>query len=134
MRLRLSTLLVSMTLAACGAGAGGSGGSRLPNGDRAVAALEVSDDAFPAAVRDLLASEPGSRDRQTRLAGGEARQRGRASAGVKGHAPHRGPPPRIGGLQLIRMGELQPEMLGPGARDAFRGAAKELSTRGDEGR
>src|SRR5690242_14115788 len=132
MRLRFASLLVSLSLAACGA-AGNTGGSRLPNGERATAAeLEVSEDAFPAAVRDLLASAPRSKERQTRLAGVEARQMVRAAARFKGHASKRGLDTVIGGLELIRMGELQPTMLGPGARDALRGAAKELSTRGDE--
>jgi hypothetical protein len=94
----------------------------------------VSDDAFPAAVRDLLRSAPQSKERAARLAGDEARQMVRAAARFKSHAPQRGLATVVGGLKLFRMGELQPQMLGPSARDALRGASKELATRGDEGR
>jgi tetratricopeptide (TPR) repeat protein len=134
MRLRFASLLISLSLVGCAA-SGDSRGSRLPSGDRAAAAgLEVSDDAFPAAVRDLLASEPRSQERMTRLAGVEARQMARAANRFKGHAPQRALATVIGGLELVRMGELKPQMFGPGGRDALRGAAKELAARGDEGR
>ncbi len=134
MRLRLASLLLSLTVAGCAAGAAGPG-SRLAKGERATApALEVTDDAFPAAVRDLLASEPRSQERMARLSGVLARQMARAASRFKGHAPQRALATVIGGLELVRMGELKPAMLGPSGRDALRGAAKELATRGDEGR
>ena len=135
MRLRFAAPLVALLIAGCGAGANSGPGSRLPNGDLAMAAgLEVSDDAFPRAVRDLLATQPHTKERDARLAGVEARQMVRAAERFKGHAPQRGLATVIGGLELIRLGELNPAMLGPGSRDALRGAAKELSARGDEGR
>ena len=58
----------------------------------------------------------------------------RAAQRFKAHRPARGVAAVTGGLYLIKTGELLPGVLGPSGKDALRAAARELSTRGDEGR
>jgi tetratricopeptide (TPR) repeat protein len=140
--MRASKLLFAViTLTACsssltvGCGGGSGGGARGPHGERATAAdVAVTDDAFAGAVRDLLASDPGSRERAARLDGVEARQMARAAARFKAHDPERGLAAVTGGLYLLRAKELKPTTLGTSAHVALAPAVKELSTRGDEGR
>ena len=108
---------------------------RRTRGIAPAANLAVSDDAFPDAVQALLAAAPGSSERSARLAGVEARQMQRAVARFKNKEPLRGLASVVGGLALVHKGELNPG--DPRARrlpEALRGAARELSTRGDEGR
>jgi tetratricopeptide (TPR) repeat protein len=140
--MRASKLLFAViTLTACsssltvGCGGGSGGGARGPHGERATAAdVAVTDDAFAGAVRDLLASDPGSRERAARLDGVEARQMARAAARFKAHDADRGLAAVTGGLYLLRAKELKPTTLGTSAHTALTPAVKELSTRGDEGR
>jgi tetratricopeptide (TPR) repeat protein len=94
----------------------------------------VSEDAFAGAVRALIEASPGSAERGARLAGVESLQMQRAVARFKRKEPLRGLASVVGGLQLVRKGELNPSILGPAAPEALRGAARELSARGDEGR
>jgi tetratricopeptide (TPR) repeat protein len=96
--------------------------------------MAVSEDAFPEAVRSLIEASPGSAERASRLAGVEARQMERASRRFKKKEPLRGLASLIGGLQLVHKGELSATVLGPDGAEALRGAARELSNRGDEGR
>ena len=124
----------SSLLVACG---GGPSGARVrsAHGERAtVANVAVSDDAFASAVRDLLATAPGTPEREARLAGVEARQMARAAARFKAHSPEGGIASLTGGLYLLRTRELKPTMLAATWRDALVPAARELSQRGDEGR
>ena len=68
-RVSFSSCLRRSSVSACGPGRGRYG-HPAHNAERAtVAGTEVSDEAFAGAVRDLLASEPNSRERQLRLAG-----------------------------------------------------------------
>jgi tetratricopeptide (TPR) repeat protein len=82
----------------------------------------------------LLVSEPGTHERQVRLAGVEARQMARAFARFKMRSAERGLAAVTGGLYLVKPGELTPTLLGPSGPDALRGAAREASVLGDEGR
>lgn len=127
-------LLLSSFLVGCGGG-GLAAGAHPGHGERSTAAnVAVSEDGFASAVRDLLATEPGSPERGARLAGVEARQMARASARFKAHSVDGGLAAVTGGLYLLRTRDLKPEMLTPSWRDALVPAAKELAARGDEGR
>jgi tetratricopeptide (TPR) repeat protein len=126
--------LLALALAAAPVACGG-GGARFPTTDRPLSAgLQVSDEQFSAAVRELLASEPGSPERSARLAGVTSRQLTRVARRFRAHAPERGLDGLAGAMQLARTRELREDALGPDARDALAGAAKELAARGDEGR
>ncbi|WP_394826291.1 hypothetical protein [Pendulispora albinea] len=126
-------MLLSALLVGCGAGSGE--GARSPQGERVTApGLAVTDEAFAGAVRDLLKSEPASKERGMRLAGVEARQMARAAARFRAHAPARGVSALAGGLYLVRTGELTVGILGPHGKEAIGSAAKEYANRGDEGR
>lgn len=94
----------------------------------------VSDEAFASAVRDLLASEPGSRDRSIRLAGVMGRQLARSSFRFRARSPERGLQAISGAFYLARVGDVQKDTLGPHGLDALRASARELSRKGDEGR
>jgi tetratricopeptide (TPR) repeat protein len=138
MRFRLVALAVAFGSLASTLGCGGAplaGGAHLARESNAPdAQLAVSDDAFAEAVRALLAAEPGSAERASRLAGVEARQMERAASRFKNREPRRGLASVLGGLAIVHKGELAPSMLGPFGAEALRGAARELSSRGDEGR
>jgi len=119
----------------CGGAPLAGGGAHLARESNAPdASLAVSDDAFADAVRALLAAAPGSAERASRLAGVEARQMERAATRFKNREPRRGLASVLGGLAIVHKGELAPSMLGPFGADALRGASRELSSRGDEGR
>src|SRR5580658_8089599 len=139
---RTPSLLQSCSLALALAtpwliGCGAHGGVRAPtmHVERAMPPVaEVGDDAFAVAVHDLLVSEPGTAERSVRLGAVEARQMARADARFRAHASERGLAAVSGGLYLVRAGEPVQGSLGPHGVDALRGAVKELSARGDEGR
>src|SRR5580704_10671998 len=127
----LTALLVALE----GCAVHGGGKPAITGAERtAPAAAAVSDDAFAAAVHDLLVSEPGTAERSVRLGAVEARQMARADARFRAHASERGLAAVSGGLYLVRAGEPVQGSLGPHGVDALRGAVKELSARGDEGR
>lgn len=130
-------LAIALCLAsvACGGGANGRYGRPVHNPERVtVASPEVSDDAFAAAVRDLLASEPRSKERALRLQGVVARQMTRAATRFRAREQDRALASLSGAMFLVRSGELTTEMLGPNGYDALKGAAVELAKKGDEGR
>lgn len=116
----------------CGGASAGAGGAR--HAERTTPSAAVSDDAFANAVHDLLESEPKSRDHDTRLAGIEARQAERAAHRFRAHAMERGLEAVVGGLYLVKTGELAENVLGARGRDAVYEAAREFANRGDEGR
>ena len=97
-------------------------------------AAQVDDDAFPAAVHDLLVSDPGSAERAVRLGAVEARQLARAQARFRAHTVDRGLAALSGALYLVRVGEAVPGVFGPNGPEAVASAVHELAFRGDEGR
>lgn len=129
---KFAAFVLASVLVACGPPGPATKVSHPERGTLASAA--VSDDAFAGAVRDLLASEPGSGERETRLGGVAARQMERATARFRSRSADRGLAAVAGGLYLLRTGELGPGTLGAGGPRAIALAAAELSKRGDEGR
>ncbi len=100
----------------------------------AISVPAVSDDAFAAAVRDLLLTNPSKSERLNRLAAVEGRQMTRAADHFHRKAPKPGLRAVTGALLLLREGELRPGLLGDHGVEAVRGAVREVATRGDEGR
>ncbi len=135
MRFALPILVaVSLAAAACGPGRARYG-NPVHHAERATRPdVAVSDEQFPSAVRDLLASEPGSKERQQRLTGVVARQITRVATRFKAKNRETGVSSLAGAMYLVRAGELTPEMLGPSGYDALRSASDEFAKRGDEGR
>ena len=99
-----------------------------------MAGTEVSDEAFAGAVRDLLASEPNSRERQLRLQGVVGRQMARVATRFKAKDRDRAVASLQGAMYLVHAGELNNEMLGSRGYEALRSASEEFAKRGDEGR
>lgn len=128
----LAVLLSAMAMA-CG---GPPPHVRAARAERhAPANVEVSDDAFAGAVRDLLTTEPDSAERHTRLDGVLARQMARAwSRYARKDDKDRSLAAVLGALTLVRTGELQTASLGPNGKDALAAAVRDLAGRGDEGR
>lgn len=121
-------------LSACGPGRGRYG-SPAHNAERVtVAGTEVSDEAFAAAVRDLLASEPNSRERQLRLQGVVGRQMIRVATRFKSKDRDRAVSSLQGAMYLVHAGELKNEMLGSQGYEALHAASEEFAKQGDEGR
>ena len=135
MRFALPVLLaLSLAAAACGPGRGRYG-QPAHHAERVTRAdVAVDDDQFPSAVRDLLASEPQSKERQQRLTGVVARQMSRVSSRFKAKNRENAVSSFAGAMFLVRAGELTTEMLGPNGYDALRSASDEFAKRGDEGR
>lgn len=132
--LLLLAVVAPLTVAACGP-AGGRYGRPAHNAERAtVAGTEVSDEAFAGSVRDLLASEPNSRERQLRLQGVVGRQMVRVAARFKAKDRDRAVASLQGAMYLVHAGELKNEMLGSSGYEALRFASEEFAKRGDEGR
>jgi tetratricopeptide (TPR) repeat protein len=132
-------LLVAAALGGGLAGLAGCarGAARPPatQGERVgPATAEVSDDAFAAAVHDLLLTERGTAERAVRLGAVESRQMARADARFKAHSAARGVSAVTGALYLVHSGEATDKMLGPHGADALRAAAREFAQHGDEGR
>jgi cellulose synthase operon protein C len=126
--------IAPLALAACGPG-NGRYGRPAHNAERAtVAGTEVSDEAFAGAVRDLLASEPNSRERELRLQGVVGRQMVRVAARFKAKDRDRAVASLQGAMYLVHAGELKTEMLGSSGYEALRSASEEFAKRGDEGR
>lgn len=100
----------------------------------APASAEVSDDAFAAAVRDLLVTDPGTPERAVRLKAVEGRQMTRAAARFKAHQAERGLAAVSGGLYLLHAGDPVQGLFGDHGPEALRSAARELALKGDEGR
>ena len=95
---------------------------------------QVNDEAFPAAVHDLLVSDPGTAERAMRLGAVEQRQMTRAQARFTAHASDRGLAAVSGAMYLMRVGEATQSIFGPNGVRALTSAAHELASRGDEGR
>jgi tetratricopeptide (TPR) repeat protein len=127
-------LALSLSTAACGAGRARYGQPAHVAERTTVAGTEVNDDAFANAVRDLLASEPGSRERQLRLQGVVSRQMSRVASRFKARDRERALASLAGAMYLVRAGELTSEMLGPQGYEALRASSEEFAKRGDEGR
>lgn len=128
-------ILLAVSFAATACGSSPRYGRPVHHAERAtVAGTEVSEDAFAGAVRDLLASEPASRERQLRLQGVVARQMIRVADRFKARDRDRAVASFAGAMYLVRAGELTTEMLGPRGPEALRSAAEEFARRGDEGR
>jgi tetratricopeptide (TPR) repeat protein len=126
--------MAPLSVSACGPGRGRYG-RPAHNAERAtVAGTEVSDEAFAGAVRDLLASEPNSRERQLRLQGVVGRQMVRVATRFKAKERDRAVSSLQGAMYLVHAGELKNEMLGSSGYDALRSASDEFAKRGDEGR
>lgn len=135
MRLALPFLVaLSLSAAACGPGRARYG-NPVHHAERATRPdVAVSDDQLASAVRDLLASEPQSRERQQRLTGVVARQMTRVAERFKAKNRDHAVNSLAGAMYLVRAGELTREMLGPSGYDAMRSASDEFAKRGDEGR
>ena len=130
----LLLVLAPISVSACGPGRGRYG-HPAHNAERAtVAGTEVSDDAFGGAVRDLLASEPNSRERQLRLQGVVGRQMVRVASRFKSKDRERAVSSLQGAMYLVHAGELKNEMLGSSGLEALQSASDEFAKRGDEGR
>ncbi len=132
---RLACLFfVAMAIAACGP-ARGRYGHPVHSAERAtVAGTEVSDEAFAGAVRDLLASEPNSKERALRLEGVVGRQMARVATRFKSKERDRAVSSLAGAMYLVHAGELTNQMLGSRGYEALRSASDEFARRGDEGR
>jgi tetratricopeptide (TPR) repeat protein len=126
----------ALLLAANGCGGGPVAASPSPRyAERAANGVAVSDDAFASSVHDLLLAAPGSAQRAGLLQGVVARQMERAVARFHGQTgDDRALVSLIGGLYLLRTGELGDDTLGPAGREALLEGAKRLAARGDEGR
>lgn len=123
-----------LSVSACGPGRGRYGRPAHVAERATVAGTEVSDEAFAGAVRDLLASEPNSRERQLRLQGVVGRQMVRVSTRFKSKDRERAVSSLQGAMYLVHSGELKNEMLGSSGMDALQSASDEFARRGDEGR
>ncbi len=97
-------------------------------------ASQVGDEAFAAAVHDLLVSDPGTAERAVRLGAVEDRQMARAAARFRTRAPDRGLAALSGAIYLVRVGEPVQRAFGAGSVSALESGVHELSVRGDEGR
>jgi tetratricopeptide (TPR) repeat protein len=132
---RSGILGLTALLALGGCAARGSGKLVVTGPERvAPAAAAVSDDAFAAAVHDLLVSQPGSAERGVRLGAVEARQMERAQQRFKVRAVERGLAAVSGGLYLVRTREATQATFGVAGPEAIKVAAREFALRGDEGR
>ena len=135
MRLALPILLaLSLAATACGT-ARPRFGQPVHHAERITKPdVAVGDDQFPQALRDLLASEPMSRERSLRLTGVVARQMTRVSDRFKAKNRDNAVASLAGAMYLVRAGELTNEMLGAHAQEALRGASEEFAKKGDESR
>ncbi len=125
---------LSLTAAACGPGRA-KYGNPVHHAERATRPdVAVSDDQFPSAVRDLLASEPQTQERQQRLTGIVARQLARVADRFKAKDRENAVSSLAGAMYLVRAGELTREMLGPSGYEALKDASEEFARKGDDGR
>jgi cellulose synthase operon protein C len=128
-------MALSLAALACGPSGRGRYGHPVHHAERVTRPdAAVADDQFPNAVRDLLASEPASRERQQRLAGVISRQMTRVATRFKAKNRDNAVASFAGAMYLVRAGELTPEMLGSSGYDALRSASEEFAKKGDEGR
>jgi cellulose synthase operon protein C len=137
LRLAVRSGILGLTalLALGGCAAHGSGKLVVTGPERvAPAAAAVSDDAFAAAVHDLLVSQPGTAERGVRLGAVEARQMARGQQRFKARAMDRGLAAVSGGLYLVRTREATQATFGTAGPEAIKIAAREFALRGDEGR
>ena len=129
-----AVVVTVLALAACGTPKGPYGQPVHFSERATVAGHEVTDEAFASAVRDLLAAEPGSRERSLRLEAVVAKQLSRATKRMQGADKQRGIAAIAGAMYLTRAGELTKEMLGTNGANALGAASLEFAKRGDDGR
>ena len=134
--MRALPILFALSLAATACGTGRPRfGQPVHHAERVTKPdVAVSEDQFPQALKDLLSSEPMSRERTQRLTGVVARQMTRVSERFKAKNRDNAVSSFAGAMYLVRAGELTNEMLGPHGYDALRGASDEFAKRGDESR
>lgn len=124
---------LSLVLTACGGSAVKVGKPVFQPERGTEAHASVSDDQFARAVKDLLAADLGTADRQTRLTRVCEKQMSRARARFP-ESPDRGLSALSGAVALVHHGELDEKMIGSDGVYALDSAARELSRRGDEAR
>src|SRR5258706_14668632 len=130
MKMRLVSAVFVLALAPLACGPSSHGTTHLPTEGRTAPTVEVSEDQFASAVRDLLSSAPSTAERQTRLEGVLARQMDRAHTLFRKKSSERGLTAVKGGLYLARAGDLQTTTLGPHGPEALESAVKEVAQRG----
>jgi tetratricopeptide (TPR) repeat protein len=135
MRLALPILLaLSLAATACGS-TRPRFGQPVHHAERVTRAdVAVSDEQFAVALRDLLTSEPMSKERQQRLTGVVARQMTRVSERYRAKNREAAVQSFEGAMFLVHAGELTNEMLGPSGYPALKDAAEDFAKKGDEGR
>ena len=134
---RLATLasLASFALSIAACGPARPYGNPVHNAERSTPpGTEVSEEAFAGAVRDLLASEPNSKERKIRLQGVVGRQMARVATRFKSKDHERAVSSLAGAMYLVHSGELTNETLGSQGYEALRAASDEFAKRGDEGK
>lgn len=94
----------------------------------------VSDDAFAAALRDLLTTDPASAERAARVDGVCAKQLSRSLRRFDQGSTERGVAALSGALALVRPGQLSVRSLGTDGPTALTLASREFAKRGEEGR
>lgn len=132
--LGMLALVLPLALSTTACGTRTTPGPRGPNatqGPLAVAA--VSDAEFGQSAYQVLLTEEPTPERTGLLAGVVQRQLARAAHRFAGDRREAGLAALTGGLYLLRVGELRPEML-QGGSPALRAGAGEVSRLGNEGR
>lgn len=130
-----SALLLALSLSAVACGGGTNYGQPVHNAERATKpSTEVSEEAFAGAVRDLLSSEPNSKEREVRLRGVVGRQMTRVAERFQARDRERALSSFAGAMYLVHAGELTNDALGGRGADALRGVSDEFAKKGDEGR
>ena len=130
---RMVAAALFLVLTACGGSAVKVGKPVFQPERGTEARASVSDDQFARAVKDLLAADPGTADRQTRLTRVCEKQMSRTRARFPESAD-RGLSALSGAVALVHHGELDEKMIGSDGVYALDSAARELSRRGDESR
>jgi tetratricopeptide (TPR) repeat protein len=93
--------------------------------------VAVSEEQLAGAVRDLISSEPGGREREQRLHGVIARQIQLVEERFVSKNRQGAIASLLGAMYLVRTGELTAEVLGPRAHVALSKVSEELAKTGD---
>ncbi len=127
-------LACSVGLPACGS-SHATASRPVHSAERATKAdLTVSEDELAGAVRDLLSSEPGSRERDLRLHGVIARQMELVRKRFQAKSGQGALTSLAGAMYLMRVGELTADVAGPSAYPVLSLASEHLAKRGDASR